>query len=348
MRCKDVKQWMNDNKGELSAAVTEHLSRCPSCARAARANRRLDDLFKASMGPEQVPSFAVLRQRTEALAKESTIQEKIMAYIKNQFQTRPGMLAGAGLAVVAFLFITLVPLSYTHTAGYTISVTDAGDESDSTLQKVERAIVEADVDNVTVVVLSEDNPKRYTITPIASREVAEQIAQVLEKNTNQRVQLSVDPIVRVKVDPIYAQVISKVKADSKVRPRVRIQLPDLLFDGDLLVELVKDLDLSDDELERRVSESFTSQGLSADEFSVTSETDIDRGTRTVNLVLPSDDTESGQLEMEMSFGFSVSSSEYRNLALTLKSGQLVKVGMSDEEADGNVIIMKVTTEKDSE
>ena len=348
MQCKDVKQWMNDNKGEFNVDIAEHLSRCPSCARAVEANRRLNDLFKASMGSEPVPSFAVVRRRTEALAAESTIQEKIMAFIKNQFQTRPGLLAGATLAILAFLFVTLVPFSYTHTAAYTISVTDTGDENDSTLQKVERAIVEADVDNATVVVVSENNPKRYTITPIASREAADEIARVLEKYTGERVKLSVDPVVRIKVDPIYAQVISKVKTDGNTRPRVKIQLPDILFDGDLLVEVITDLDLNDAEVESRLSEKFMGHGLSADEFEINSETDTDKGTRVVKFGLPSENTESGRLEMEMSFGFSVSSSEYKNLALSLKTGKLVKVHMADEEADDNVIIMKVSTEDSTE
>ena len=118
-------------------------------------------------------------------------------------------------------------------------------------------------------------------------------------------------------------------------------------DGDVLVEAVQNLDLSDAEIEDRISKKITDLGMSADEFSVTSETDSDKGTRMVKLTLPSDNTESGQLEMQMCFGFSTSGSEYRNMALTLKSGKLVKVHMDDEEIDGDVIIMKVTTD-DSE
>ena len=343
MQCKDVKQWMNDNKGELSAAVAEHLSQCPSCARAARANRRLNDLFKASMDSETVPSFEAIRSRTEALATESTPQEKIMAFIKNQFQTRPGVLAGATLAIAAFLFITLVPLSYTHTAGYTISVLDGGSDEDSTLQKVEKAIEDADADHVTMVISSEGDTKHYTIAALNSREVADRIVVALEDNVNERVKVSVEPVVRIKSDPIYAQVISKVKADSGVRPRIRIQLPDVLFDGDEIVDAVQDLEVSDTEIENRISKKFTDAGVPADEVSVSSETDADKGTRFVRIILPSDDTESGEMQLEMSFGFRQSDSEYKNLALTLKSGKLVKVHM-DEEVDGDVIIMKVTTD----
>ncbi|UCG62349.1 MAG: hypothetical protein JSV52_03425 [Candidatus Zixiibacteriota bacterium] len=337
---------MNEKKATADAAVLEHLSRCPACARMVRANRRLDDLFDASTGIEQVPSFSAVRERVRTLAANRTIQEKIVAYIKNQLRTRPGLLAGASLAVAAFLFITLVPLSYTHTTGYTISVTESEDENDSTLQNVERAIVEADVDNTTVVVVSDGDVKRFIVTPVTSRVVADRIVVSLKEAVKDSVEVAVEPIVKIKSGTIYAQVVSRVKTDEKKHPKVKIQLKELLFDGDLLLDVIENFDMDDGEVERQLSKWIIDQGLAEDDFEVSSETDTSANVRTIKLVLPSDQSSEEEAEIEVQVSRGEPNGSHKNMMISLKSGTIMNVQMDEMEIAASTIIMKVST-KDS-
>jgi anti-sigma factor RsiW len=119
-------QQLNDADGRPSRPnrhdpeLARHLEACPACARAARAAKIIDGAFKAAAsGPEEpVTPFAVLRSRIEQKTVKNQKEFSLMEKAQNKFSMRPKLYAGLGVAVAAFLFLTLVPFSYTITTGF--------------------------------------------------------------------------------------------------------------------------------------------------------------------------------------------------------------------------------------
>lgn len=126
MDCKKAMQQLNDADGRPSRPnrhdpeLARHLEACPACARAARAAKIIDGAFKAAAsGPEEsVTPFAVLRSRIEQKTAKNQKEFSLMEKAQNIFSMRPKLYAGLGVAVAVFLFLTLVPFSYTITTGF--------------------------------------------------------------------------------------------------------------------------------------------------------------------------------------------------------------------------------------
>ena len=126
MDCKKAMQQLNDADGRPSRPnrhdpeLARHLEGCPACARAARAAKIIDGAFQlAASGPEEsVTPFAVLRSRIEQKTAKNQKEFSLMEKAQNIFSMRPKLYAGLGVAVAIFLFLTLVPFSYTITTGF--------------------------------------------------------------------------------------------------------------------------------------------------------------------------------------------------------------------------------------
>nr|MBN2276775.1 hypothetical protein [candidate division Zixibacteria bacterium] len=125
MRCREAIRRINENAGELDRVTVEHIKQCPSCARAAESARQLQRLLESAKTKDTGPmtDFSQMRSKIEEMSS-SPKKETIMSAMKNQLMTRPKLLAGLGLALGVFLFITLVPFSYTTTVGYQITLAD--------------------------------------------------------------------------------------------------------------------------------------------------------------------------------------------------------------------------------
>lgn len=120
MDCKKAMQQLNDADGRHDPELAKHLEGCPACARAARAAKIIDGAFKtAASGPEESATpFAVLRSGIEQKTAKNQKEYSLMEKAQNIFSLRPKLYAGLGVAVAVFLFLTLVPFSYTITTGF--------------------------------------------------------------------------------------------------------------------------------------------------------------------------------------------------------------------------------------
>lgn len=343
MRCKEVRQWMNAGEGTPSPAIVRHIADCPSCAREVHADSSLKELFSALRPDEQVASPAVFRERAEAAAAEQSVMEKIMLSIKDQASLRPRLLAGAALAVAAFLFVTLVPFSFTHTAGYVVSVEDTVENEQVTVEDVEKAIEAAEVSDVAVVVTRAGDINTYTISELPNLKIANRVALAIRKSVDRAIELHVEPNIKVMSGPIYAQVVRQVVKEKEKPRRIKLELGKMVIGEKVIFEAIDDFELKDVEVEKIIKERLIEQGAPADAIKVTSETDADSNTRTIKLEV--DSTVVGESESEMAF-FIVDETDnhrHREYAVKTRTSDAVRIdSLGNKIIRGHTIIIKLS------
>ena len=343
MRCKEVRMWMNAGDGEPSPAIIQHIADCPSCARVAQADHLLRQLLSSLTQDELVAPLAVYRQRVGEVAGKQSVMEKIMLRIKDQITQRPRLLAGATMAVVAFLFVTLVPFSFTHTAGYIVSVEDTATTEKVTVEDVEKAIEAAEVSDVSLVVTRAGDINTYTISELPNLKVANRVAVAIRKSVDRAIELHVEPNIKVMSGPIYAQVVRRVVTEKeKEKPhRIKLALGKMIIGEKVIFEAIDDFELKDVEVEKIIKERLIEQGASADAIKVTSETDADSNTRTIRLEV--DSTVVGDSESEMAF-FIVDEADgyrFREYAIKTRTSNAVEIdSLGNKFIKGHTIILK--------
>lgn len=283
MRCREVKRRMIDAAGEYDHELIEHLRVCPSCADAAEATGLLKQILTRD---EQEPllTFDQLRDRVETAADNQTTLEKIMSSIKLAIFTRPKLAASLGLGLLFFLFIMLVPFSYTSITGYKIIA-----PLSRAVPSVERKLIETAISGIGykgVTVAFSDQPYRYIISGVPTKGDAEALSAILKDLIPLEAEPSIEPIRAVVSGSIYAQAVEKVrppdeKKETKIRlDKNKIYLNGLSFEGSLLKS-----DLSDAEVTAKVEEALRERGFEPGELTVNCSTNAD-GTRILSLGVP--------------------------------------------------------------
>jgi hypothetical protein len=235
MRCKKVKRLIDEGIGLSDKSVTKHIRSCPSCARAAEAAGILRDSIKAARENDnfQPTSLAFIRSRVEALAGARFEKETIMTAIKKQYKARPGLVAGLGVAIIAFLFITLVPFSYTRTVGYTATISGVDRSVDVTLEQFKGAIKALGYDDVIV----ERLPDGYRVANLSSKEAAQKVAGAFAVMSGVESTAKIEPVVKHTSGSLYAQVKEKLKvkidasgmSDTEIEDAIRSKLTEAGF-----------------------------------------------------------------------------------------------------------------------
>jgi len=331
---------MNAGDGEASPAIVRHIKNCQSCARAADADRSLRQLFSALSQDEQVAPLAVLRERAEAVAAQHSTLETIMLHIKDQITLRPGLLAGATLAVAAFLFVTLVPFSFTYTAGYIVSVEDTATSERITVEDVEEAIEAAEVSDVSVVVTRAGDVNTYTISELPNLKIANRVALAIRRSVDRAIELHVEPNIKIRSGPIYAQVVNQVVKEREKPHRIKLELGKMVIGEKVILEAIDDFELKDVEVEKIIKEKLIEQGAPADAIKVTSETDTDANTRTIKLEI--DSAVVGESESAMAFFIADQADGYRQreYAIRTRSGDALEVdSLGNKYIKGHTIII---------
>lgn len=124
MRCREVKQWMNDHPGKINTlppdSITRHIENCPECAQRLLAARLLWDRFEAEREKQAVATTSLdrIREKIEQRRTSLTNKKGIYAMFKDQIKTHPRLITGFGLMAVIIMALTLIPFSYTTTVGY--------------------------------------------------------------------------------------------------------------------------------------------------------------------------------------------------------------------------------------
>lgn len=210
MDCREAKRRLNNPELLPDEELLKHLENCPDCNREADAAKLLNEAFLSAeddLNIETTP-LTFIRSKIENSNIISTKKERgIMAQIKDQARRRPKLTAGFVLTFAAFLFITLVPFSYTKIVGYEIAFSNVGDLENDQLMKINKGIMALGYDDVSI----EANRSGITVSKLSSRLAAAEVLilvnSIVENAINSRIQTVTEKV----SGSLYAQALDKRK-----------------------------------------------------------------------------------------------------------------------------------------
>lgn len=309
MRCTEVKRRMSEGSDWLDKEMLKHISACPSCAREAEAERALKRVLDGSKGAISIAELSAVRSRVDAKLAKQTTWERIMSRVKDQSNTQPAVITGLGLALAAFLLITLIPFSYTTTTGFNATITGVGPEFQGSTKLLAVALSAIGYEGVSI--SSDASFSQYTIHNLPSRSEAEDVAAAfltvaglgaeferdlggppggndvpVFQSGGRPVRVEVSPVVEVVSAPLYAQIVEKIDSDDQQPVKIRFEGGELIINGKELKSFVGSTLQSDGEIKNTIENLLAESGLSTDEIAVTVYTNPDQKRRTVSLVQP--------------------------------------------------------------
>ncbi|MFC1475633.1 anti-sigma factor family protein [Candidatus Zixiibacteriota bacterium] len=305
MRCPDVKRRIDAAAGEWDREIVEHLRTCPSCARASQAVRTMRGILEAATKNDPVLPLATVREQVEARARvesKRTKLEKIMSHLKKQYRARPRLVTGFGLAVVAFLFITLVPFTYEQAAGYKITIDSADADTRHSPEVVTAVLSAAGQEGVSVVSVESPDANGLVIvdipTEIVARRVAATIAKVIELKVEPRIERNIVAV----TGSLFAQVRQKITADSPQKVKMQFEDGNIILNGNAIHDALYSTELDDDRVKAELAKVFAAFGIVGDGVDIKVTTNKTESTRTVTIALDGqhvDAAEQGVIELHM-------------------------------------------------
>ncbi|MEW5922695.1 MAG: hypothetical protein AB1746_01770 [Candidatus Zixiibacteriota bacterium] len=293
MHCSEARRLIETAKAGLDdasvRALKEHLESCSECAAFARAERMLDIDFAAMTTDDNTGGLdpAALRREIEKTAAKRTIPEKIMSQIKYNITERPRLAAGLTMAVLAFLFITLVPLSYTVTTGYRMTLSYAGSAGEIPPALLNAAFTAIGYDNVSTTVSSDSENTEYVIDNIPTKNEADDIGAAVKELIKEKVSVDVkvEPVFAEKAGALYAQVMTKIKSDAKEAAKLKLDKGEILINDEALSGDIYSKAVADYQLQRDIEKLLAKKGMKEEEFNVKVKTLEGGDTRLIELNL---------------------------------------------------------------
>ena len=242
MNCRKARLLLNNKNVVMDMELIKHLKICPSCAREAHASEILESALRHERKAQPSPEtpFNILRAKVDVLSTQRTNQEKsIMSGIKNQFARRPRLVAGFGLALIAFLFVTLFPFSYTRTIGYTVSFSNVGDianQISEPLVKVLNSMGYNDINIVLTAAQRSAEAEEFKITGLPTRESAREASQAFQKLAGISAEPLINKVTEKTSGSLYAQALDKqrtieIDAAGKSDPEIEAELTQKLTEA---------------------------------------------------------------------------------------------------------------------
>jgi hypothetical protein len=214
MRCHEAKKRIGARDYD-DAALLEHLRHCMSCSQLADAEQRLVDFLKhiaTSDLPATTP-FEQLRRRIEQVSAGARRKERnIMSEISCQIRSHPRLSVGMVLAVLVFMFTTLIPFSYQRITGYDATVAFAGVTDEVPQEQVKKALEAIGQSNVKVSVEQTGENTSYRLKGFATESEAFRAVLALEMQGGTKGQSRIRPILENVSASLYAQVIDGIKS----------------------------------------------------------------------------------------------------------------------------------------
>ena len=210
LHCKEAIRRINNCAGELDREVSEHIESCPSCARAAEAAGVLRNALDAAANNDigDATPFDRIRTRVE-VAAVNVRKESIMEKVRNQVGARPRLVAGFGFAVVVFLFLTLVPFSYTITVGYDVIYSNLDNFGWDKGDRLIEALNTLGYSDAKVKM----TPGGVTIGNLPDYMAAREVAAAVRTVTGIEAPHEIVPIRQTVSGSLYAQVMDKIKIE---------------------------------------------------------------------------------------------------------------------------------------
>lgn len=226
MRCKEVIRRIN-NSVAPDSEMREHIKSCPACARAFKAASILNNALKSEKEKSiETTPFAEIRSRIIRKTAEKK-KESIMSIMKNQINRRSGLVTGLSLAVIVFLFITLVPFSYTTTVGYDLVYANLN-EANITPGQLPRALAALGYEDAGI----EFDGGNCLISGLPDKQAAREVAIAVKALTGFQADPQIRPITGVVSGSLFAQVREKLhievetegKSDQQIADEIRQKL----------------------------------------------------------------------------------------------------------------------------
>jgi len=209
LHCKEVIRRINNSAGELDREVTEHIKLCPSCARAAEAAGALKNALDAAVSNDIGPVTPFDRVRASVETADRERKESYMDKVRNQIGGRPKLVVGLGLAVAVFLFITLVPFSYTITVGYDVVYSDLDNFGRDQGDRLIGALNALGYNEAQVKM----TPGSLTIANLPDYMAAKEVSAAFGAVTGIEAVPELEPVTRTVSGSLYAQVRDKMKIE---------------------------------------------------------------------------------------------------------------------------------------
>lgn len=159
--------------------------------------------------PGDITPMSFLKTRLEAKAAQQAVRkDSVMSKATTVFTTRPKTLVTAAVAVLAFLFVTLVPFSYMVTVGYAVSFNEPSPEAIGDPNQLVAAMSALGYDNVTANYNSNDAGTGMicTISGLPDRQAANTAVAAYRTLTGNEVEPTITPVLKQVSGSLYAQV----------------------------------------------------------------------------------------------------------------------------------------------
>ncbi len=208
MHCREAKHRLSridrpDHDDDLQA----HLAVCTACAEFARTERLLaQTIAECRETPEPASDFTAVRARLQAYPDRSLRKEDtLMSKIQSSLLSHPKASIGFSLAVVAFLFVMLVPFSYSKTVGYNVTFSNLDNNTNVPTSKLIDALQKLGYNDVSVNFNTTESGMDYAIANLPNKQAIQDATFLFNLLSGQRVAPEVKPIVKEVSGTLYAQ-----------------------------------------------------------------------------------------------------------------------------------------------
>lgn len=164
----------------------------------------IDTLRKNRSGKSTPLSFLKTRVEAKAAQQESR-KDSAMSRAMNIMTSRPKMSLTVMAAIAAFLFVTLVPFSYTTTAGYTVSFTGPDEQVSADPNQIVAAMSALGYDNVTANFNSNGVETVWDLKGLPDQSAALTAASAFRTLTGTTLEPTITPVLKKVSGSLYAQ-----------------------------------------------------------------------------------------------------------------------------------------------
>ncbi len=209
MRCREAKYRLNMvDRPDRDDALLQHLRGCPSCAKLAHAGQLLTQtLAECRVSSDAATGFAEIRSRLQAYPVDhSRKEDSLMSRIQTRLTSHPKLSLGLSMAVIAFLFVMLVPFSYHRTVGYDLTFSNLNTDTKMPVQKLVDALGKLGYRDVSVNYNISDNGLQYAVTNLPNQQAVQDATFLFDLLSGQQTSPEVKPILKEVSGTLYAQV----------------------------------------------------------------------------------------------------------------------------------------------
>jgi len=242
MRCKEVIRQIDSDPEKISSAAQEHIKTCSSCAQKLHAARLMTLALNSARKESDMPTTPFSEVRTMAAissAAKPPRKENFMSKFITQYKTRPILMSGIGAAIIAFLFVTLVPFSYTQTVGYNLRFSGITENAGVSSDRLNKIFSTLGYDDLDIRFDSDGCSIKEAPSQMAVREITAAIAAV----TGSTIQAQIESVIEKKTGSLYAQALQKFKIEVETKGKTDQEIAEeirqkLIAEGYLDAEVI--------------------------------------------------------------------------------------------------------------